>query len=54
MLTTCVWSSVNCVSEELIDPGWEDVEGAILALDGASRNDIYLAPDRVLIKPMTG
>jgi len=44
-LTTCLWSSTDCISEEVEGPTWEDVEEAIKALDGAARNDVYLAPD---------
>src|SRR5262245_45435344 len=45
LLIVCEWPLGGKTDHELPHPSWADVERAIRALDGESRNDVYLTPD---------
>jgi hypothetical protein len=44
LLTVCVWFKPGEADAEIMHPTWSQVEEAIRALDGHSRNDLYLQP----------
>jgi hypothetical protein len=43
-LVICEWLGARRRDHEIVAPGWELIEAAIRAMNGASRNDIYLMP----------
>ena len=46
-LTACEWTRGRMNEVVFDDPSWQDVENAIRALDGQTRNDVYLTADRL-------
>jgi hypothetical protein len=46
ILTVCEWVGRSMRQVETERPTWEAVESAVRALDNASRNDVYLIPDK--------
>jgi hypothetical protein len=46
-LTACEWTHGRMNEVVFDDPSWQDVENAIRALDGQTRNDVYLTADRL-------
>jgi hypothetical protein len=44
LLTVCEWDGPHLNRIEVTHPTWQQVEDAIRALDGRTRNDLYLTP----------